>query len=394
MTFLDAPTQPSLEIPPDLHSAAWQNRSSSAPAWWNTYLNQVCLPTVLSWLQREYNANAQSELDQTALQDGWQLVNGTALTLESRRVILIPDKSFDISEFRVPQEWVDLPSWAGDYYLAVQVNPDDASVLIWGYTTHEQIKAQGGYDADDRVYCLDAQAMIQDLNVLAVAREICPQETTRAEIAPLPVVPTSQAEALLQRLANPEILHPRLEIPFQTWGALLEHPEWRHQLGQLRLGQSDRTSIIATATSSIVSLGQWLQNVFDEQWQNLENLLGNELAPAYSFRQTAESNRSIVQRAKVLELGEQIVWLSIGLEPDDGDRVSIRVQLRSSERNFTLPAGLTLTLLSNSGGVVQSVEARDQDDIIQLKRFKCALGTQFSLQISLGTITLTEEFVV
>jgi len=24
----------------------------------------------------------------------------------------------------VPQEWVDIPEWAADYYLAVQVNPD------------------------------------------------------------------------------------------------------------------------------------------------------------------------------------------------------------------------------------------------------------------------------
>jgi len=29
----------------------------------------------------------------------------------------------------VPQEWVDIPEWAADYYLAVQVNPDSGSGL-------------------------------------------------------------------------------------------------------------------------------------------------------------------------------------------------------------------------------------------------------------------------
>ena len=35
--------------------------------------------------------------------------------------MLIPSEAIDDSELEVPQEWVDIPSWAADYYLAVQI---------------------------------------------------------------------------------------------------------------------------------------------------------------------------------------------------------------------------------------------------------------------------------
>ncbi len=384
MSFLDVPTQPLLEIPTDLHQSAWNNRSSSAPAWWNTYLNQVCLQTVSPWLEAEFEA--QSEFDRSDLQNCWQLVNGTALNFGSHRVILIPDKTIDTDEFRVPQEWIDLPSWAGDYYLAVQVSPDDASILIWGYATHHQLKTQGSYDADDRTYSLDAQALIRDFAVLNVTREICPQAVTRAEIALLPTLSTAQAEQLVQRLANPAVLLPRLEIPFQLWGALLEEPQRRQQLGQLRLGQS-------SVRTTIVQLSQWVQNTVDQGWQTLESLLGNQSGLAYQFRQTAELSPAI-QRIKVLEFAEQTFWLFVALEPEGNDRFSIRVQLRSAEPDAILPSGVTLAMISSFGDVVQSVTARDRDNGIQLRRFRCATGTQFSLEISVESNSLIEEFTV
>lgn len=380
MTFLDVPTQPLLQISTELNQAAWDNRSSSAPAWWNTYLNQVCLQTVSSWLESELEIDTQPVFDRTL----WQLVNGTAIALLSHRLIVIPDKAIDTSEFRVPQEWIDLPSWAGDYYLAAQVDPDDASILIWGYATHHQLKTQGRYDADDRVYCLDAQSLVRDLAVLVVAREVSPQEATRAEIAGLPTIPTAQAEQLIQRLASPTLLRPRLEVPFQLWGALLENPQWRQQLGQLRFGQSNR---------AIVQLSRWLQNTIDAGWQTLESLLGNQPDLAYQFRTTAEMSAA-VQRIKVLQFGEQTYWLFVGIEPEADERFWIRVQLRSAEPDAILPSGATLTLLTTSENVVQSVTARDRDNGIQLRRFRCSAGTQFNVQISIDSLSFTEEFTV
>jgi hypothetical protein len=190
---------------------------------------------------------------------------------------------------------------------------------------------------------------------------------------------------LVQRLANPAILLPRLEIPFQLWGALLEQPRWRQQLGQLRLGQSPQP---------ITQLGQWLRNAVDEHWQTLEALLQRSPAIAYQFRQTADVEVPTIQRIKVLDLVDHTVWLFVGLEPEAEGRLAVRVQLRSTEPNSILPTGVTLTLLSSTGEVVQSIVARDRDNGIQLKRFRCSIGTQFKLQIALECVTLTEDFMI
>jgi hypothetical protein len=372
MTLLDVLTQPLLTIPTPIQTAAWQNRSTSAAAWWNTYLNQVCLQTLLPWLRTEYDSTAQAGLAHQ--ETAWQLVNGTAIKVGSQRIILIPSRTIDTSEFQVPQEWVDIPSWAGDLYLAIQVNPDEASILIWGYATHAQLKAQGHYEPRDRTYSLDAHQLIRDFSTL----RLCPQD--RAELAPLPALSATQATQLLKRLSNPDLLLPRLEIPFQFWGALLEQ-----NLEQFRLEQSSVTQAIAT-------LSQWMQNAVDESWQTLDSFLNPAIA--YQFRQTAELEVPTTQRIKVLDLVEQTVWLCVGIEPDEDNRLSIRVQLRATEQGAILPMGITLKLLSNSGEVVQSITARDRDNGIQLKRFRCPIGTEFSLQISFGLITLTEDFMI
>ncbi|PSO81051.1 MAG: hypothetical protein BRC41_15925 [Cyanobacteria bacterium QH_9_48_43] len=51
-----------------------------------------------------------------ALPSFWEVVNGTAIALSGVRLVLIPSEAADLSELRVPQEWVDIPSWGGDYY--------------------------------------------------------------------------------------------------------------------------------------------------------------------------------------------------------------------------------------------------------------------------------------
>jgi len=101
----------------------------------------------------------------------------------------------------VPQEWVDIPELAADYYLAVQVNPDSGG-SGFGDTTHLQLKSDGNYDPSDRTYCLDEDDLIDDLNILWVARQLCPQEPTKSAITALPTLPQEQANNLLQRFPD------------------------------------------------------------------------------------------------------------------------------------------------------------------------------------------------
>lgn len=234
-----------LPISPTAQNQAWQNSQlfSTPASRYQAYLNQLCLSAVMPWLQEDYAPQAKVWPNQAALSSVWDVVNGTALASGTTRFILVPSDTIDTSELQVSQEWVDLPSWAGDYYLGVQVEPDEGWVRIWGYCTHSQLKHQARYHASDflpnsvtaRTYCLDEDELIKDLNVLGVVRQLCPNEPTRASITPLTALSSTQADNLIEHLAHPTIPAPRLAVSFELWGALLEHGAWRQQLYERRL---------------------------------------------------------------------------------------------------------------------------------------------------------------
>ncbi|WP_414570070.1 DUF1822 family protein [Nostoc sp. CCY 9925] len=376
-SFCVPPTQLWLEVSPELQNQSWQQSQSSVSprSRWNVFLNQVCVSTFLPWLQAEYVPEATID----TLPITWELVNGTAINLDTKRLILIPDRSLETREFSVPQEWIDIPQWAGDYYLAVQVNPDGEWMRIWGYTTHEQLKNQGSYDYQERTYSLDATQMIEDLNVLWVVRQLYPEEQTQTAIAPLPVLSATQVENLWQRLTSPTITNPRLELPFEIWGALLNNEDWQQRF---------------TQKPALVNLRQWFQNIVADSWQTIETFLGRQPDFAFSFRQVNDAAERSIQRVKEIELpnNNQPVVLMLTLTAEIDGRVGIRAQLYPKERNLYLPINISLALISTSGKIVQSVQARETDNSIQLKRFKCPQNTRFSLQVVLDDFNFMEEF--
>lgn len=393
MTILfDTLTQLELEIPPEILQQCWQQSDGQATVkgQWNAFLNNLCLQSFLPWLQSEYAPRARLLWNQSLLPGCWEVVNGTAIMWGNKRIVLLPNTSIDASEFRVPQEWVDISNWVGDYYLAIQVNPDESWMRVWGYTTHEQLKNSGSFDNSDRSYCLDAAEMIQDLSVLWVVGEVNPDETTRTFVENLSTVPTTQAENLLQRLANQDIILPRLELPFHLWGALVANDNWRQQLFQLRRSSLQRD---VTVQKVAVNLSRWLQNAFEDSWESIENVLGNA-SLGFSLRQTAEQSEAIIRRVKSVNLPSGEVFLLIALEAQTEERVPIRLQLRSRNQDEYLPSRLSLKLLSSEGEIIQSVESRALDNIIQLKRFRIPTQTEFSIQIEVDGLIITEDFLV
>lgn len=374
-SFCVPPTQLWLEVSPEVQNQSWQQSQSSVSprSRWNVFLNQVCLSTFLPWLQAEYIPEATID----TLPISWELVNGTAINVDTKRLILIPDKSLETREFSVPQEWIDIPQWAGDYYLAVQINPDGEWMRIWGYTTHEQLKNQGSYDSQERTYSLDATQMIEDLNVLWVVRQLYPEEQTQTAIAPLPILSANQVENLWQRLTT-TITNPRLELPFEIWGALLNNEDWPQRF---------------TRKPALVNLRHWFQNIVADSWQTIETYLGTQPDFAFSFRQVNDAAERSLQRVKEIELpNNQAVVLMLTLTAEIDGRVGIRAQLYPKERNLSLPRNISLALISAAGEIVQSVQAREADNSIQLKRFKCPQNTRFSLQVVLDDFNFMEEF--
>lgn len=381
-----------LEIPPAVRQESWQQSQlyATSSSRHSAYLNHICLTVLLPWLRAEYALEATVW---PAL-PVWEVVNGTAIMIGTRRLVLVPTEAIDSSNLEVPQEWVDIPGWGADYYLAVQVQLDEQWIRIWGYTTHQELKTNGSYDLSDRTYCMDARNLTRDLHAFRIICKFCLEEQTKVEIAPLPELPMTQAENLLQRLGSSTVIFPRLAVPFTLWGALLERQEWRQRLCQQR--QLDRQDDVLLAEVT-VHLNRWLQNFFEAGWQSLEALFV-EQELALSFRSNLDSDRFEAIRCKSIDLespsGNQAVVLSIGLKVEANERVKIGVQLYPARGNLHVPANLTLSLLSDGGETLQSVQAESRDDFMQLKHFRCPLETRFSLQIALDTCIFTEDFVV
>jgi hypothetical protein len=372
------PTQWQLEIPDAIAQSAWQQSQACATprAQWNTYLNQLCCDVLLPLFRSDYIPTATPYPE--AIGSLWELVSGTGVQGGAKRLVLIPDKTLDRT-LSVPQEWVDSPEWAGDYYLAIQVNPDEQHLTVWGYSTHAQLKAQGEYNPDDRTYCLDGDRVIQDLNALWVVQQVNPQEVTQGPIVSIPALDPIQAENLLQRLAGSD--RPRLEIPFAQWMACLQQPDWRRRLAAMRRGES---------APAVTNLSQWFQNLFESGWQALESQLGD---PALALRQSA-IDAPTIRRVKALRLENRLLLLMVTVEPQADGRLEIQIQVRSGDINPILPPALSLTLQSTAGESIQTIQSRGEDLAVQLQRFRVATGTPFLVKVQGDNDQLEELFMV
>lgn len=327
ITFIEA-----TEVWLELSSTSLESRFSSAGSAWNATLNQSCLEAILAWLQEDYEANPRPFPNLAALPSYWEFVNGTPIEMNNTRFLIVPSEAMDLSEMRIPQEWVDIPNWIADYYLAVQVNPDDESLRIWGYTTHKNLKDKGNYNRSDRTYSLSQANLIPDINILWVSQELCPSEETRAAVSPLPNLSLERANNLLERLGNSDLMLPRLVLSFEDWGALLSHSGWRKQLYQRRIGQSPW------------SILDWLQqgvSEFAQQfgWQKME--MQPSLIGARGIEEATTSSLIIRQ----LSIAGQPYELRIIPSGNQEENVW-RFELRSSLASGLIPGGFKLRLLT------------------------------------------------
>ena len=406
------PEQLLLEFTSKEKKQAWQEiqyiNYNSVTACWQMYLNYLCLHTLLNYLNREHYFNFKPQIwKQSELSSFWQILTGTAIELNRQRLIIIPQEEKSVSELRIPREWVDIPGWAGNYYLGVEINLEQCWMRVWGYTTYQQLRRKGKYDSVDETYCLPAEELIEELTTLWTMVEFdldCQLQlkpTYLGELAnakeSLDFLPTSlsvdRARALLARLNRGDRGCLRLNLPFKEWAALITDDRWRQKLYQ----QHQLMETLRLNTSSI-NLSQWLQGKFSLGWQPISEFINSATGvPAFALRSFSESI-STIEGVKLLDLGMQLgnrsVALLIGMTPEGENKIGIRVQLHPAREESYLPANIKLALLNRSGETLQEFEARNQDELIQLKRFTCVRKKRFSIRVALNSYSITEEFAL
>ena len=303
------------------------------------YLNHLCLTVFLLWLQTEtaskYFNPPQVFPSKVTLASIWSLVNGTAIEINNKRLVLIPEENFDIEELKVPQEWIDIPSWVADYYLAVQIDTEEEWLRVWGYTTHHQLKNTGTYISRDRTYSVEAIDLQENLNIFFLLEELFPETNTQTEVTSLPSLSSTQAHNLIQRLGNTNTIFPRRSVPFATWGTLLEHGGWRQSLYRMREGLSPSSSV-----------KEWLETGIDEftkrlGWQNFQ------LQPGIAKTGAAKNNHKLAGETYVsrqLTITNQVYELKI--IPENIEANIWRFELHSLELGGLIPQGFKLKLLT------------------------------------------------
>jgi len=358
-----------------------QNQAySNNAACWNAYQNYLCLKAFNIWLAAETDLPDRPTVwpHLSELPSFWEVVNGTVINLGETRLVLIPSETINLEELRVPQEWVDIPNWAAHYYLAVQLNLEERWLRVLGYATHYQLKHEGKYDPMDRTVCLNRESLVEDLNVMWVARELF--TSRRLVVKPLPTLSSQKAEALLNQLSQPSPYSPRLDAPFEQWAALVANCDWRQHLYQ-------RRSQYVNAPKPPVNLSQWFQSIFAAGWQVVEELVvPTVLVPV-------AKSADVIRRAKRIDFGDRAVVLIGTCTPEAEREISMLLQVQPTGGQTALPLNLQLSAFDKSGTIHREVRAKNADPVIELPRLIGFPGEQFSVKVALGDFSVTEDFV-
>ncbi|MEG4249418.1 DUF1822 family protein [Microcoleus sp. Pol10D4] len=349
------------------------------------FLNRLALAVLVP----ELSAASETSVQLASSENLWEFVTGFALNFGKSRLVIIPSETIDTDEFSVPQEWVDIPALAADYYLAVQVNLEDGWLRVWGFTTHRKLKTEGRYDGGDRTYSLDVEDLFENLNTLWVSQQLCPAE--KAEIQPLPTLSHNQIERFIGDLGKPSLYSPRLKMPFAQWGALLAAEDFREQLYHRRIGKEYALQKVVTLTKSI----------FSNLWLFLDELVevhGVNILAARGGSRTEENegDRPAQARGRMIDLGIKLVGhpvaLIVYLSPESNTKWNILLQLRPGGGQTYLPPEVQMIVL-DAGEVFLEARSRSADNWIQLE-FTGEPGERFSVKVALGDASIVEDFVI
>jgi hypothetical protein len=141
------------------------------------------------------------------------------------------------------------------------------------------------------------------------------------------------------------------------------------------------------------NLSRWQQEVFDQDWQKVEEILAQSPAEwRRNFRSRARAES--IQRGKLLQLeraGEEVALL-VELSATESSTVNIYVTACPPSNKSSLPPDLHLMVLDNRGIAVMQARAKGSQ-YLQLE-FNGCTGEGFSVRVVLGDASITEAFTI
>jgi hypothetical protein len=323
---------------------------------WQTYLNSLVLLGFEEWLRERIP-------DKTLNRDTNLIEAGCYLKVGEFKLYLIATEHLLDEVVNVPQDAIEQPGLAAHFYVVLEVLEEQEQVIVRSVGFYDQLvnylRRSNFQLLRNSCYQLPLSLFDAEPNDLLV---YCRKLEPAAIPLPFALTNSQVAIASITPSAPPAPGAPSA-------------PELAGYLKKTR-----------------IKLSQWLQDVFDSSWLGLDALISPEANLALNTRNAQLG----VNRGKLIDLGMQLgsqtVALLVTITEELQEKLAISIQLHPTGGERYLPPSLKLTLLSKGGKTLQEVTSRVQDNYIQLKPFKGEPGKHFSIEVSIGNVSLKEDF--
>ena len=309
---------------------------------WVNHLNSLALVAFKDWLEEKLSTYNLS-LEIKAIEDGYYLsvgkINYFLITVEH-----LLDEIVNVSK-----NLINTSTIKADFYVLIEVLEEEEEVVIKGFLNYDNL----------HYHCTE----------------------------------------VISELSNNDFY----QIPLSIFDSEPNHLLLCHQFAevvelsavQTTIETKKKKTFISEIDKNIPKLSEWFKNIFDEGWLTIDKLTKVETNLAFnSSRKSIEG----VRRGKLIDLeiqlGKNTVALLVNIVEVDNSKFSILVQLHPTAKNKRLPHNLQLRMFSKGGKVLQEVQARIQDNYIQLKPFKGEAGKRFSIEVALGDVSVKENFEI
>lgn len=372
----------------------------NATAQHNYIFNSLCLDAVKNWLE----ANITEEDEEIVIPDidyleaSWSAVTGTAIALDSMKIAVIPQDTSDIAGISIPREWVDIPQWTPDYYIAAQVDLERKTIWLWGYAHSSTVRKEGNLDRTHQHYNLPLEKMSIDLELFGITHQLLqsPQPNTQDSSTPRKI----DKQEALKKLSEPSPFSPRLNLPFEDWSALIGDRQWCQELYKQRCPKARSQS-----SSSVTKLLHWLKSevssTIDSGWKELNKILPPSTPTpqlSYALRSNQRDMKNWVQKAKVIDLKVQLdksskIVLLVAITKKADEKYNIVAQLHPDTKQKFVPEEIGFQIV-HDGKVIQETTSRSHDQLLQLG-FAITVETSFSIKVtSHQEVRFEEEFLL
>ncbi len=241
-------------------------------------LNQLCIDRVSEHLTKSLDLTVESVFPSKGknLIFVSKLVNGFVLSISDIRIAFIPTQDLDLMGFEVPQEWVDLSNWAADYYVPIQIDIDGNYLHLWGFISRQYLQQTATLDRCLRVYEVASTDLIGDLDSLWIACDLVSSRTIAPERGTVPQLGSSSQldmQMSINRLQeHRSIFSPRLVLPFEQWGAIINSPEYLSTYQHPAPAITCVTSWFNQERVNVSSIESHVANLVDNAWLKIADI--------------------------------------------------------------------------------------------------------------------------